>query len=114
MRKIPRAAPLQRKFGMAEMFGVRGCLLLFTLNYNIGGGNPNEKRETIGACKQSWPRVGLGLLSSTGEGDVSARSLHGPAFPLLDTISLNLSELGWVFFPLTKNEPDGVFPTFST
>lgn len=58
--------------------------------------------------------MGLGLLSSTGEGDVSARSLHGPVFPLLDTIALNLSELGWVFFPLTKNEPDGVFPTFST
>lgn len=39
MRKIPQAAPLQRKFGMAEMFGVRGCLLLFTLNSNIGGGS---------------------------------------------------------------------------
>lgn len=37
MRKIPQAAPLQRKFGMAEMFGVRGCLLLFTLNCNTGG-----------------------------------------------------------------------------
>lgn len=46
MRKIPQAAPLRRKFGMAEMFGVRGCLLLFTLNYNIGGvGEPKRKKK---------------------------------------------------------------------
>lgn len=66
------------------MFGERGCLLLFTLNYNIGGagwGGRKGKKETMGACKQSCPRAGPGRPSSIVEGDVSARSQLCPAFP---------------------------------
>lgn len=89
------------------MFGERGCLLLFTLNYNFSGGwktKKKEKRRQWELVNRAIPKWGQGIPPAVWK----EMCQHAPNFALLspcsDTLTLNLSGALSFFFlsPSTK------------
>lgn len=56
---------------MAEMFGVRGCLLLFTLSYNIGcwggGTQKGKEKRQYEAVNRAGPEWEWGVTPALGK-----------------------------------------------